>query len=283
MVYQSWRLGRSDLSPAFLCRAEKYRFSLSQAIFLPYNEYMIEQRDRETFLDWLEASEQTVFFGGAGVSVASGIPDFRSSVGIYADGRSAEEKLHIDFMLGYPDLFWPSYREVFMAKNDGPNPVHYALARMEGEGRLKGVITQNIDGLHQQAGSKHVLELHGSGQHFYCLACGAPFTFSQVETLQTVPRCECGGIIRPDIVFYGEGLNMKVIDESIAWLESSDLIIVAGTSLVVYPAAGLLSAKRNDAKLVIMNKATTCFDRAADLCFAGDLVETFCQLGLCEK
>lgn len=244
---------------------------------------MIDPYTKQTFLDWLHHSSQTVFFGGAGVSVASGIPDFRSSVGLYADGKKTEEKLHVNYMMRYPEQFWPGYRKVFMAKNDGPNTVHYALAQMEQKGLLRGVITQNIDGLHQAAGSRHVLELHGSGQTFYCMACGERYNFMQVELLSTVPYCSCGGIIRPDIVFYGEGLPTQVIEEAVDWLEKAELIIVAGTSLVVYPAAGLLTVKHPSARLVIMNKSVTDFDSAADLCLSGDLVETFLALDLGPK
>ncbi len=248
---------------------------------MSYTKTMISAQDKQTFLTWLHDSKKTVFFGGAGVSVASGIPDFRSSVGLYADGSRMEEMLHVNYMMRYPDQFWPGYREVFMAKNDGPNPVHYALSDMEAKGLMHCVITQNIDGLHQAAGSSKVLELHGTGQVFYCMTCGDTYTHLQVESLDTVPHCTCGGIVRPDIVFYGEGLKTEVIEEAIEWISTADLIIVAGTSLVVYPAAGLLAARRPDARLVIMNKSVTDFDQAADLCLSGDLVETFCSLDLC--
>lgn len=238
-------------------------------------------RLKQTFTGWFENSRSTIFFGGAGVSVASGIPDFRSNHGIYAADESAETMLSIDYMLREPARFWPFYRRIFMAPNNGPNAVHIALAQMEQAGSLSAVITQNIDGLHQQAGSRKVLELHGTGQSFSCLACLALYTFAEVLQMAEVPRCPaCGGRLRPDIVLYGEGLDENVVDESLRLIRYADLILVAGTSLVVYPAAGFLSAKRADAKLVIMNRQPTAYDRTADLCLAGDLVETFAWLGL---
>ena len=230
--------------------------------------------------EWIHAAKRIAFFGGAGVSVASGIPDFRSPGGLYETSGSAEVMLHVDFMLRKPDLFWPFYRHVFMAPNNGPNLVHRALANIESSGQWIGVITQNVDGLHQMAGSKRVLELHGSTHHFSCMSCKKAFSFAAVEAMDVVPTCTtCGGHIRPDIVLYGEGLRNDVVEAAIDWIASADLIMVAGTSLVVYPAAGFLQARSDTAKLVLLNRETTSLDHVADLLIPGDLVETFDLLG----
>lgn len=245
-----------------------------------YYEVMKYQEEIALLKEWITTAKRTVFFGGAGVSVASGIPDFRSPGGLYETSGAAEAMLHVDFMLRRPDLFWPFYRNVFMAPNDGPNLVHRALAEIERDGQWIGVITQNVDGLHQMAGSKRVLELHGSTHHFSCLSCKKAFSFADMEAMDMVPRCTtCGGHIRPDIVLYGEGLRADVVEEAIHWIATADLIIVAGTSLVVYPAAGFLQARSRSARLVLLNRETTPLDHVANLLIPGDLVETFDLLG----
>jgi NAD-dependent deacetylase len=230
---------------------------------------------KETLKRWIEAAKHAVFFGGAGVSTASGVPDYRSAGGIYETHANAEEMLSIGFMERYPDEFWPFYRKYFMAKNNGPNRVHRFLADWEKRGGLSGIVTQNVDGLHQEAGSKNVAELHGTSKHFYCAGCGKDASFDDVLQMDEVPYCSCGGIFRPDIVLYGEGLDNDVVRTAVEWITVSDLLIVAGTSLAVYPAAGLIQYRPRSCRLAILNRTATPFDAGADLALSGDLVDLF--------
>jgi len=223
----------------------------------------------EKLANLISSSKNTVFFGGAGVSTESGIPDFRSESGLYrarqAYGRSPEELLSHTLFIREPELFFRYYRENLIAYAARPNAAHEALAWLEREGRLAAVITQNIDGLHQAAGSKHVLELHGSNWRHYCMECMADYTLDYVLQQENVPKCKkCGGIVRPDVVLYEEGLNNAVVVAATGAISNAELLIVGGTSLTVYPAAGLLWYF-GGGTLVLINKSETPADRNAQL------------------
>lgn len=234
----------------------------------------------EQLKTWLEESKSTVFLGGAGVSTASGIPDFRSAHGLYQQrkaGLSYEEMLSHPYFEAHPAQFYDFLRNVMLYPNAKPNPAHYALARLEREGKLQAVVTQNIDGLHQLAGSRNVIELHGSENRYYCLACGKQYDMSCVTGTTGVPRCSCGGMIRPDVVLYGEMLNEDDLRRAIGLSMDCDLMVVAGTSLVVYPVAGLVNYLGPKAKLVILNRDETPYDSRAGLLFREDLVQVLSQ------
>jgi NAD-dependent deacetylase len=223
----------------------------------------------ERLHDMIEAASRGVFFGGAGVSTESDIPDFRSANGLYArkHGRySPEEMLSHTFFVRHPEEFFEYYRTDILAPWARPNRAHYALARMERDGKLKAVITQNIDGLHTMAGSKTVYEVHGSVHRNYCMDCREEYDLDYVTGYEcTVPRCaECGGIVRPDVVLYEESLPMEVLELSMRAVAQADLFIVGGTSLMVYPAAGLVQYFRGK-NLVIINRDPTPFDAQASL------------------
>lgn len=213
----------------------------------------------------IDESNNIVFFGGAGVSTESGIPDFRSATGIYNQKfpYPAEEILSHDFFLEHTKDFFEFYREKILLSAE-PNAAHRKLAELEKCGKLKAVITQNIDGLHQKAGSQNVLELHGSVHRNYCMACGRFYTAEAVATGEAIPRCTCGGIIKPDVVLYGEGLDNKTIQNALGAICHADTLIVAGTSLTVYPAAGMIDYFRGK-HLVLINKSATSADTNADL------------------
>lgn len=213
----------------------------------------------------IEKSENIVFFGGAGVSTESGIPDFRSENGIYnmKFEYPPEYMLSHEFFVSHPAEFFDFYRNMMLAKDVLPNPAHYALAELERRGKLKAVITQNIDGLHQKAGSKTVYELHGTTLKNYCSRCGKSYGVDYVEE-SSVPYCECGGIVKPDVVLYGEPLNGKTLQSAVEAIASADLLIVGGTSLTVYPAAGLIDYFEGD-NLVLINRDATPYDDRADL------------------
>ncbi|WP_017813481.1 NAD-dependent protein deacylase [Paenibacillus shenyangensis] len=218
---------------------------------------------------WIRESDRIVFFGGAGTSTESGIPDFRSAAGLYQEmgqrGYSPEEMLSRRFFDREPELFYEFYRSKMLYPDVQPNPVHTILAELEQQGKLLAIITQNIDGLHQKAGSRNVLELHGSVHRNYCIDCGQKYTLADVLAQSGVPRCPVdGGIIRPDVVLYGESLDADVIDRAVAALSSADLLIIGGTSLTVYPAAGFISYFKGR-HTVLMNASTTAHDRHADL------------------
>jgi NAD-dependent deacetylase len=217
----------------------------------------------------LSASDATVFFGGAGVSTESGIPDFRSATGLYtthAGDRRAPEYLlsHTCFARETEDFF-DFYRLNMLYPDARPNAAHRALATLEESGRLSAVVTQNIDGLHQQAGSRHVIELHGSVHRNYCVACRSPYDLQFILSSIGVPRCTtCGGIVRPDVVLYEEGLDGAVTEAALDAIAAAEVLIVGGTSLNVYPAAGMIDYFRGD-HLVLINKTETPYDRRADL------------------
>ncbi len=233
------------------------------------------------FLDWIESSAHTVFFGGAGVSTESGIPDFRSENGIYTAlekyGRSPEMLLSHTFFELRPDVFFRYYRENLLITEVSPNPAHYGLAKLEKSGKLSAVITQNIDGLHQKAGSHRVLELHGSIWRNYCIKCGKKYGIDAVQHTEGIPRCSCGGVIRPDVVLYEEALPWDVFEQAEEEVSKASLLIIGGTSLAVYPAAGLLHGFRGQ-HLVLINKSETPYDSMADLVIREPIGEVFDQI-----
>ncbi len=214
----------------------------------------------------IEQSENIVFFGGAGVSCESGIPDFRSTDGLYNQTYRwpPEEILSHHFFEEQPEEFYRFYRDKMLYPDAKPNAAHLALARLEQAGKLKAVVTQNIDGLHQAAGSKNVLELHGSVHRNHCARCGKAYTLADILSSQGVPRCTCGGVIKPDVVLYEEPLDEATMNASLQAIRRADLLIVGGTSLNVYPAAGLLRFYRGSA-LVVINKTPTPADTDASL------------------
>ncbi len=214
-------------------------------------------------------SNNIVFFGGAGVSTASDIPDFRSSNGLYSEKLkckfSPEQLISHTFFMKYPEEFFSFYKDKLVYPNAKPNKCHYALAKLEQMGKLKAVVTQNIDGLHQMAGSKIVYELHGSVHRNYCTKCHAFYNAEYVLKSDGIPKCEkCGGIVKPDVVLYEEGLDNNIISASVNAISKADTLIIGGTSLVVYPAAGLIDYFRGQ-NLVLINKSPTPADKKADL------------------
>lgn len=231
----------------------------------------------------IDESAYTVFFGGAGVSTESGIPDFRSEEGLYKAqevyNHPPEEILSINFFRKNMDLFYKYHKENIIHQEAKPNWAHKGLSKLEKMNKLKAVITQNIDGLHQKAGSKKVLELHGSVYKNYCMSCGERYTLDYImKSLDEVPVCEkCGGNIRPDVVLYGEGLDSKVLDESIDHIVKADTLIVGGSSLVVYPAAGLIRYFKGS-NLILINKSNTSYDSSANLTIREPIGETFKKL-----
>lgn len=233
----------------------------------------------ETLKKWVQESERIVFFGGAGVSTESGIPDFRSVDGLYNQKFEypPEQILSRGFYEADPEYFYRFYREKMMPLDFEPNITHLTLARWEREGKLSAIVTQNIDGLHQKAGSKNVLELHGSVLRNYCTRCGKFHDAQFVRHSDGIPLCSCGGIVKPDVVLYQEGLNEETIERSICAIMDADLMIVAGTSLTVYPAAGLLNYYRGD-RLVLINRDETPYDHYADLVLHERLGSVFSQL-----
>ena len=230
----------------------------------------------------IQSSENIVFFGGAGVSTASNIPDFRSAGGLYQrvtdNPYAAEKMLSHDFLIAHPDLFYQNLRKNLVFPDAQPNPAHRALVKLEQLGKLKAVITQNIDGLHQKAGAKNVIELHGSMAHFYCMNCYKQFTLDDVLKFESVPYCDrCHGIIRPDVVLYQESLDQEVLQTAIETISSADVFIIGGTSLVVYPAAGLLQYYQGD-KMILINRDPTPFDQRADYVLPGNIAAILSQL-----
>ena len=241
---------------------------------------MSEIKNMEILKQWLRESKHTVFLGGAGVSTASGIPDFRSAYGLYREkqqGISYEEMLSHRYFVQHRSEFYDFMRRVMLYPDAKPNPAHYALAKLEQEGKLDAVITQNIDGLHQMAGSKNVIELHGNENRYFCLSCGKTYDMSIVLGGAGVPKCTCGGTIRPDVVLYGEQLDQNNLVRAVEYVEQADLLLVGGTSLVVYPAAGLVNYLPRSAKLVLLNRDETPYDDHADLVFREDLSEVLAE------
>ena len=224
--------------------------------------------------EWIGGSDNIVFFGGAGVSTESGIPDFRSVDGLYNQQYKypPETIISHSFYMRYPEEFYRFYKDRMLFAGALPNGAHKALARLEERGKLKAVITQNIDGLHQMAGSREVLELHGSVHRNYCTRCGQFYDLDYVVKSDGVPHCSCGGVIKPDVVLYEEGLDDRTLKKSVDYIRHADILIIGGTSLVVYPAAGLIDYYRGN-KLVLINKAATSRDSQADLVISDPIGE----------
>ena len=227
----------------------------------------------------IDETENLVFFGGAGVSTESGIPDFRSVDGLYNQKYDypPETILSHTFYRRRTEEFYRFYRDKMLCLTAKPNAAHFKLAQWEQEGKLKAVVTQNIDGLHQEAGSKKVLELHGSVLRNYCEKCGKFYDAEYILHSKGVPECECGGKIKPDVVLYEEGLDNQILQESVQCITNADVLIVGGTSLAVYPAAGLIDYYRGN-KLILINKTPTPRDSMADLVVSGSIGEIFSQL-----
>ena len=234
----------------------------------------------EQFLQMVKESDNIVFFGGAGVSTESGIPDFRSVDGLYNQKYDypPETILSHSFYIKYPEEFYRFYRDKMLCLTAEPNITHKKLAELEAAGKVKAVVTQNIDGLHQLAGSKRVLELHGSVHRNYCRKCGKGFDAEYVRDYPgKVPLCDaCGGTIKPDVVLYEEGLDDSVLSRSIEHIRNADVLIIGGTSLTVYPAAGLIDYYRGT-KLVLINKSATSRDSQADLVICGSVGEALAE------
>ena len=240
---------------------------------------MAQSKQIEQLNEWVKNTDNIVFFGGAGVSTESGIPDFRSVDGLYNQQYDypPETILSHTFYRRNPEEFYRFYRAKMLCLDAKPNAAHLKLAQWEKEGKLKAVVTQNIDGLHQAAGSRVVLELHGSVLRNYCESCGKFHDADYILHSEGVPACECGGSIKPDVVLYEEGLNQKTLSDAIRCISEADVLIVGGTSLAVYPAAGLLDYY-NGNKLVLVNKTPTPRDSIADLVVQGSIGEIFSQL-----
>lgn len=229
----------------------------------------------DTLKKWIEESDNIVFFGGAGVSTESNIPDFRSTDGLYNQEYDypPETILSHSFFMRKPEEFYRFYHKKMMYPLAMPNKAHLAMAKLEAMGKCKAVVTQNIDGLHQKAGSKEVLELHGSVLRNYCMTCHKFYDEKIILDSPGVPRCECGGMIKPDVVLYEEGLDNDTIRKSVNYISNADMLIIAGTSLTVYPAASLIDYYRGN-KLVLINKSSTPRDNVADLVINAAVGET---------
>lgn len=229
--------------------------------------------------EWIDNSDNIVFFGGAGVSTKSGIPDFRSVDGLYNQKYDypPETILSHTFFMAQTEEFFRFYRDKMLCLDAEPNAAHRKLAEWERQGKLRAVITQNIDGLHQKAGSQNVLELHGSVHRNHCMRCHKPYDVQAVAQSTGVPHCACGGIIKPDVVLYEESLDTHTLDASLRYIQSADVLIIGGTSLAVYPAASLIHYYRGH-KLVLVNKSETPADAKADLVIHGPIGEIFSQL-----
>ena len=233
----------------------------------------------QKFKQLVNDSNNIVFFGGAGVSTESGIPDFRSKDGLYNQKYDypPEEILSHTFFINYTDEFFKFYKDKMNSLKYEPNITHIKLAELEKKGKLKAIITQNIDGLHQKAGAKNVFELHGSVLRNYCMKCHKFYDAEYVFNSNGIPRCTCGGIIKPDVVLYEEGLNEETLNKSIISINKADLLIVAGTSLTVYPASGLIDYFKGR-NLVLINRDVTPFDNRADLVIHEALGKVFKEI-----
>ena len=235
------------------------------------------QQELETLKDWINHSDNIVFFGGAGVSTESGIPDFRSETGIYNTvhkyGCSPEQILSHTFFMRKPEIFYDFYKSTMVYREAEPNEAHKALAKLEKIGKLKAVVTQNIDGLHQKAGSEKVYELHGTIMKNYCMKCGQFYDLDYVMASEGVPRCEkCGGMVKPDVVLYEEGLDDTTISKSVRAIAEADVLIIGGTSLNVYPAAGFIDYFHGK-HLVVINKSETARSVRAELAISAPIGE----------
>ena len=226
----------------------------------------MDEQKLEKLQTWVKESSRIVFFGGAGVSTESGIPDFRGEDGLYRQRYAypPETIISHSFYVRHPEIFFDFYRNRMLYPNAKPNVVHQRLAQWERDGKLLAVVTQNIDGLHQMAGSRNVYELHGSVHRNHCTRCGAFYTLDDVLRSEGVPRCGCGGVIKPDVVLYGEALDETTLNAAVRAIRRADLLLVGGTSLNVYPAAGLLRYFTG-AALAVVNKTPTPADARADL------------------
>lgn len=233
----------------------------------------------EKLKELVDGSNNIVFFGGAGVSTESGIPDFRSTDGLYHQQYDypPETILSHSFFMRNPEEFYRFYKNKMLCLDAKPNMAHKKLAELEKAGKLKAVITQNIDGLHQAAGSKEVLELHGSVHRNYCMKCGKFYDAEYMLHAEGVPTCSCGGMIKPDVVLYEEGLDMTVMSKSIQAIRDADVLIIGGTSLIVYPAAGLIDYYRGN-KLAVINMSVTSQDKNADLVIQEPIGKVFSNL-----
>ena len=231
------------------------------------------------FKNIIKNSDNIVFFGGAGVSTESGIPDFRSVDGLYNQKYDypPETILSHSFFIKHTQEFYKFYRDKMLCLGAKPNITHKVLAELEKDGKLKAVITQNIDGLHQMAGSKNVFELHGSVHRNYCMKCGKFHDVSEILNSSDIPKCSCGGIIKPDVVLYEEGLDDKCVNGAITAISNADVLIVGGTSLCVYPAAGFIRYYNSD-KLIIINKSSTGYDNSADMVINDSLGKVMAEL-----
>ena len=238
-------------------------------------------QELERLQQMVDGARRIVFFGGAGGSTESGIPDFRSTDGLYSQSYDypPEVILSRTFFDNNPAVFYRFYREKMLFLSAQPNDAHRKLAQLEEAGRLTAVITQNIDNLHQKAGSKNVLELHGSVWRNYCMRCKKPYPVEAVLQAEGVPRCECGGIIRPDVVLYEEALDTGVMEAAVRAVSQADLLIVGGTSLVVWPAAGLIRYFSGDS-LVLINKGETPYDDRADLLIRAPIAKTLGKIAV---
>ena len=232
-----------------------------------------------TLKSWIQESDNIVFFGGAGVSTESGIPDFRSVDGLYNQkyDEPPETIISHSYFVRRTEKFYRCYKDKMLYPEAQPNDCHRALAKLEAEGKLRAVLTQNIDGLHQKAGSKNVIELHGTTLKNYCMSCGKAFSVEDILACEGVPKCDrCGGIIKPDVVLYEESLHDGDMEQAVSYVRKADLFIVGGTSLTVYPAAGLVDYYRGK-RLVLINKSATPYDRQADLVIHDSLGKVFRQ------
>lgn len=229
--------------------------------------------------DWIDKSDNIVFLGGAGVSTESGIPDFRSVDGLYNQQWKwpPETILSHTFFMTQTEEFYRFYRAKMLALDAEPNAAHKKLAEWEAQGKCRAIVTQNIDGLHQKAGSREVLELHGSVLRNRCMRCKRPYDVREIAAGKGVPKCTCGGTIKPDVVLYKESLDSNVINQSVSYIANADILIIGGTSLAVYPAAGLIDYYRGN-KLVLVNKSSTSADKRADLVIHAPIGEVFSQL-----
>ena len=228
---------------------------------------------------WIDESGTIVFFGGAGVSTESGIPDFRSVDGLYHQKYAwpPEQILSRTFFDAQPEEFYRFYRDKMLCLDAQPNAAHKKLAELEAAGRLRSVVTQNIDGLHQLAGSKRVWELHGSVHRNYCMKCHKPYTVEDIKTGTGVPKCSCGGTVKPDVVLYEESLDSATMEGAVADIQAADLLIIGGTSLAVYPAAGLINYFRGN-RLVLINKSPTPYDGRASLAINAPIGQVLGQI-----
>ena len=231
-------------------------------------------QDVEKLQELIDQHDRIVFFGGAGVSTESGIPDFRSVDGLYNQKYDypPETILSHTFFMRHPEEFYRFYRDKMLALDAKPNAAHKKLSELEAAGKLTGVVTRNIDGLHQAAGSKHVMELHGSVHRNYCMKCGKFYDAEYVKNSEGIPRCSCGGMIKPDVVLYEEGLDQKTIQGAVEAISSADMLIIGGTSLVVYPAAGFIDYFHGK-HLVVINKSETARSVRAELAISAPIGE----------